>query len=76
MVLLPVIVMSYGPPAFGVFSFSFHFPSLSAVVFADFFHVVLTAIFSPGSAQPQIGAFVFCWSTILSAITAGSFTSA
>lgn len=76
MVFLPVMVMSYGPPAFGVFSFNFHLPSLPVVVFAEVFQLALMEIFSPGSAHPQTGAFVFCWSTMLSAITAGSFTSA
>src|ERR1051325_76543 len=51
-----------------------HFPSLSAVaVFPR--PANLTVTLAPGSAHPQIGTGHPCCNTILSAITAGSFTS-
>ena len=57
--------------------FVVQFPSLSAVTAAFFlFHEVDTITFSFGAANPQMGASVFCWRTMLLPMIEGKDTSA
>src|ERR1043165_3697358 len=78
--LSPLIVMVWGgalpSSAAGVMSLTRQAPSLSVTAYAAADQEALTAIFSPGLAQPQRVASEFCWITIPSASTAGSLTSA
>ena len=75
-VLLPLMVIVNGPPALGVFSFSFQSPSAVAVAAACSPQDAATEIFSPGFAQPQNVAVVSRCTTMLSLNGKGSRTSA
>ena len=75
-VLFPLRVMVCGPPAAGVFSVTFHLPSLSAVAEALAPQLAVTFTFSPASALPQTGASVLRWMTMLSVNMAAGVTSA
>jgi len=75
-VFCPLTVMVNGPPAAGVRSFRLQVPSPAAVVDAVAPHDAVTAIFSPGCAQPQNAAAVSRCTTMLSLNNDASRTSA
>ena len=60
--LLPLTVISNGPPASIGSSLAIHFPAASATAFA-FCFPSSTKTFSPGSAVPQTGIFIPRWKT-------------
>src|SRR6476661_7266621 len=73
MVLLPFIVIVYGPPAAGVFTASCHF-AFSVTTVESVLPLQLLVIYTFSSGLPHPHSFTedFCCSTILLLITAGS----
>ena len=72
---LPAIVMSMPGPGLSPSSLTRHFPALSAVSLTECAPSVAVT-FSPGFALPQTFAFASWSRTMLSLMSAGSFTSA
>ena len=72
MLLFPLSVIVYGPPADGVFILIFHLASpVATTESTELFQDAVINIFSAGSAQPQIVALDCCCNTMLLEITAG-----
>ena len=72
-VLFPLIVIVYGPPAAGVFIFIFQFARLFTFVVSVFpFQLEVTKTLSPGLPQPHKLAESFCCSTMPEEIIEGN----
>ena len=70
-------VILYGPPAFGVLTWTVNLPFASAVAwYVLLFHEVVTFTAVPALVVPGIVSTLFCCTTMLSVINCGNTTFA